>query len=371
MSARQQVLSCAYPHPAKGGSPCCQYTDRGPGHAGPAQRVHARRGRGRGAHAPAAAGAAHIPGRRGARRREGHTGAGAAWGPIPWTCRLPRPPQRPARPCWPRSPPAGTGAAWARGRRRRRPGRCTRQRRASPSPPASTTKVATAIAALACSARRAVHHARRQEAGDSGAGRRRGSDTRSLPGIPPPTTRSPATLRARGADRHGRSRPGGPLPVRLGYDASLYSGPGMAPGWTEAYVTSGNVTPITALEVDQGRLTPGGAPEDSDDPVNFRPRSEDPAAADRHGVRGVSATDGITVTGTPPSRGARGRPGRSARQLAAAVGHGRADDAGKQQRDRGEPGPARRDRHGPARLVRRRATAETAVLRRLGSPAPM
>ena len=45
----------------------------------------------------------------------------------------------------------------------------------------------------------------------------------------------------------------------------------MAPGWTNGYVTTGNVTPITSLEVDQGRLTASGKPEDADDPVNFRP----------------------------------------------------------------------------------------------------
>ena len=39
--------------------------------------------------------------------------------------------------------------------------------------------------------------------------------------------------------------------VRLSYDVSLFTGPLMAPGWITSYVTTGNVTPITAPEVDQ------------------------------------------------------------------------------------------------------------------------
>ena len=73
------------------------------------------------------------------------------------------------------------------------------------------------------------------------------------------------------AGQHRRS-------VRIGYDTSLYSGPGLAPGWTESYLTTGNVTAITPLEVDQGRLLPDGRPEDADDPGNLRPRSLTPAA---------------------------------------------------------------------------------------------
>ncbi len=40
-----------------------------------------------------------------------------------------------------------------------------------------------------------------------------------------------------------------------------------------SYISTGNVTPITSLEVDQGRLTVSGTPQDADDPDNFRPRS--------------------------------------------------------------------------------------------------
>ena len=86
---------------------------------------------------------------------------------------------------------------------------------------------------------------------------------------------------------------------RLGYDTTLYTGPQLAPGWPQAYVTTGNVTGITPLEADQGRLTPSGAPQDADDPGNFRPRSTDPAAQAAAAFRRFLAADGIHVLGQP------------------------------------------------------------------------
>ena len=83
----------------------------------------------------------------------------------------------------------------------------------------------------------------------------------------------------------------------------------MAPGWPQSYVTSGDVTQITSLEVDQGRLTSSGAPEDADDPVNFRPRSTDPVGVAVSAFRGYLASDGISVTGTPSATAV---PARSA-----------------------------------------------------------
>jgi D-alanyl-D-alanine carboxypeptidase/D-alanyl-D-alanine-endopeptidase (penicillin-binding protein 4) len=87
--------------------------------------------------------------------------------------------------------------------------------------------------------------------------------------------------------------------VSLGYDTSLYSGDGMAPGWTYGLVETGNVTPIVSLEADQGRLTRGGALEDSDDGTNFRPRTFDPAGLTVTAFAALLARDGITVSGGP------------------------------------------------------------------------
>jgi serine-type D-Ala-D-Ala carboxypeptidase/endopeptidase (penicillin-binding protein 4) len=109
----------------------------------------------------------------------------------------------------------------------------------------------------------------------------------------PATLSSLAGATARWLHAHGEHR------VRLAYDTSLFTGPLTAPGWTSSYVSTGNVTPITSLEVDQGRLTPGGSPQDADDPNNFRPRSFTPATDAAAAFAGFLRRDGIRVTGRP------------------------------------------------------------------------
>ena len=101
--------------------------------------------------------------------------------------------------------------------------------------------------------------------------------------------------------------------VRLAYDTSLFTGPDTAPGWTPSYISTGNVTPITSLEVDQGRLTPSGAPQDADDPANFRPRSGAPATEAADAFARLLRRSGIRVVGLP----AAGRQPRHATQVAA------------------------------------------------------
>jgi serine-type D-Ala-D-Ala carboxypeptidase/endopeptidase (penicillin-binding protein 4) len=85
--------------------------------------------------------------------------------------------------------------------------------------------------------------------------------------------------------------------VRLGYDVSLYSGPGLAPGWPQGYVTTGNVSVITPLEADQGRITRAGKPADNE--ASGGPRAADPAALAAASFAGFLAADGITVRGAP------------------------------------------------------------------------
>ena len=120
-----------------------------------------------------------------------------------------------------------------------------------------------------------------------------------------PCTLAAATARWLAA-RHART-------VRLTYDTSLFTGPSLAPGWTPGYISTGNVTPITSLEVDQGRLTRSGAPQDADDPSNYRPRSGTPAADAADAFARLLRRNGVRVVGLP----AAGRQPRHATQVAA------------------------------------------------------
>ena len=171
-----------------------------------------------------------------------------------------------------------------------------------PAAPASTEKVATAIAALDVLGANARFTTRVVDGPGSSIVLVGGGDATLAAGTPPasdypqpPTLKNLAAKTARTLKARHRTR------VQLEYDASLYTGPGMAPGWPNAYITTGNVTPISSLEVDQGRLTTSGAPEDADDPVNFRPRSTDPASVAASAFAGYLTSDGIHVTGSPSS----------------------------------------------------------------------
>ena len=170
--------------------------------------------------------------------------------------------------------------------------------------PASTAKLATSVAALdvlgpaARFATRVVAGQERDSIVLVGGG-----DPTLAAGQPPAADYpQPATLAELAARTAARLRARGRRSVRLGYDTSLYTGQDMAPGWTPAYVTTGNVTPITALEVDQGRLTAGGAPQDADDPANFRPRSASPAQQAAAAFAAFLQRDGIAVLGPPAPR---------------------------------------------------------------------
>ncbi|MBO0775981.1 MAG: D-alanyl-D-alanine carboxypeptidase/D-alanyl-D-alanine-endopeptidase, partial [Actinobacteria bacterium] len=116
----------------------------------------------------------------------------------------------------------------------------------------------------------------------------------------------PATLRSLAAATAGRLRARGETAVRLSYDSSLFTGPAMASGWTASYVSTGNVSPISALEVDQGRLTATGKPEDADNALDFRPRSLTPAADAARAFASFLAADGVRVRATAPGRAPAG-----------------------------------------------------------------
>jgi len=169
------------------------------------------------------------------------------------------------------------------------------------STPASTEKLVTSLAALAVLGAGARFTTRVVPGATPGrvilvGG---GDPTLAVNAFPAGDYPQPATLAALAAATARALKSEHRTSVSLGYDTSLFTGPGLAPGWPENYVSTGNVTPIVSLEVDQGRLTTTGTPEDSDDPYNLRPRSTDPAATAAGSFAALLTADGIRVSGTP------------------------------------------------------------------------
>lgn len=88
----------------------------------------------------------------------------------------------------------------------------------------------------------------------------------------------------------GRSR------VRLGYDATLFSGPAISPDWKPSYLTDNVVSPISPLWVDEGR-----------DPDTFI-RSADPAGAAADAFADALERRNIDVVGQPRAEAAPSDP---------------------------------------------------------------
>ena len=164
--------------------------------------------------------------------------------------------------------------------------------------PASTTKLATSVAALQVLGPAATFSTK-VETGATAAdivlvG---GGDPTLAAGTPPATDYpQPATLLQLAARTAQALRASGRHSVHLGYDTSLYTGPGLAASWAPDYVSTGNVSVITPLEADQGRLTARGAPEDIDE-ADLRPRAADPAAQAAAVFARYLRADGISVPG--------------------------------------------------------------------------
>jgi serine-type D-Ala-D-Ala carboxypeptidase/endopeptidase (penicillin-binding protein 4) len=165
--------------------------------------------------------------------------------------------------------------------------------------PASTNKLATSIAALQVLG----PSARFRTAVVTGASGSSvvlvGGGDPTLAAGPPPAADypQPATLQELAGQTAAALRARGRHRVQLGYDTSLYTGPGLAPGWPQSYVSTGNVSVITPLEADQGRVTPSGAPDDAE--ASGGPRSASPAALAAASFAGFLAADGIGVRGAP------------------------------------------------------------------------
>ncbi|MGW5349103.1 D-alanyl-D-alanine carboxypeptidase/D-alanyl-D-alanine endopeptidase [Streptomyces sp. NPDC004031] len=147
------------------------------------------------------------------------------------------------------------------------------RRSGTASTPASTTKLATAVAALGTLGDAYTLTTSTVATDDDRVVLVGGGDpTLTLDGLAADTA---TALRARGTTS-----------VHLGYDTSYYSGPTLHPiGVNE------NLAPVTALMVAEGRLDPG-----SSGPAT---RSLDPSRAAAQQFAHLLETHGITVTGSP------------------------------------------------------------------------
>jgi serine-type D-Ala-D-Ala carboxypeptidase/endopeptidase (penicillin-binding protein 4) len=149
---------------------------------------------------------------------------------------------------------------------------------ATATTPASTTKIATAVAALGV-----LGADRRLTTSVLAAGPGRivlvggGDPTLEVAGLAADTA---AALKARGTTR-----------VALAYDTSYFTGPEL-----HAIGPNDNLAPVSALMVREGRLDDSGS--------GPAPRAEDPARAAAEAFAALLAEHGIKVTGEPAHAGA-------------------------------------------------------------------
>jgi serine-type D-Ala-D-Ala carboxypeptidase/endopeptidase (penicillin-binding protein 4) len=133
--------------------------------------------------------------------------------------------------------------------------------------PASTTKVVTAVASMASlgpDARLSTRVVRGASPGSIvlvGGGDPTLASPRTAGGPVYPRPASLATL----ASRTARAlKAAGVSKVTVAYDDSLYTGPRTAATWKPGYVPEGSVAPVTALMIDEGRISRGGDQRVSD-----------------------------------------------------------------------------------------------------------
>jgi D-alanyl-D-alanine carboxypeptidase/D-alanyl-D-alanine-endopeptidase (penicillin-binding protein 4) len=169
------------------------------------------------------------------------------------------------------------------------------------STPASTTKVATAVASVAVLGANTRFTTKVVQTATGIVLVGGGDPALAVNDYPAGDYPQPATLASLAKQTATALRAHGRTSVHLDFDASLFQGAPYAPGWTDGVRTTGNATPIVSLEVDQGRLTRGGQPEDADDPTNFRVRTPHPAQMAIKAFVTELRNDGITITGAPGS----------------------------------------------------------------------
>ena len=164
--------------------------------------------------------------------------------------------------------------------------------------PASTNKVVTAVAALAALGPDEQFATRVVQGPNSGSGTAAtasivlvggGDPTLSTQGPASDPGYRPASLDDLAARTAAALQAKGVNSVTLGYDASVFGGPGLNPTWSAGY-TDGNVAPVVGLMVDEGRARA------ADD---LSPRVTDPAAVAAVDFAGRLAAHGVQVVGKP------------------------------------------------------------------------
>lgn len=105
------------------------------------------------------------------------------------------------------------------------------------------------------------------------------------------TSLVPASLQQLAASTARSLKSRGISRVRVGYDDSLFRGAAMHPSWSNSFPAAGIVAPVSALQVDQGRRSPGGIS-----------RVPDPADQAADTFAGQLAEAGVTVRGEPKQR---------------------------------------------------------------------
>ncbi len=161
--------------------------------------------------------------------------------------------------------------------------------------PASTTKLVTAVASLAVLGPDVRFATTVRAEGSTIVLVGGGDPDLAVNKYPSSAYPQPATLAALAAATARALKAQGRKSVTLGYDTSLFTGPDMAPGWSDSDISTGNVTSIVSLEADQGRLTQNGALEDGDDWANYRARTMDPVGLTVAAFANLLGQDGITV----------------------------------------------------------------------------
>ncbi|TDD46888.1 D-alanyl-D-alanine carboxypeptidase/D-alanyl-D-alanine-endopeptidase [Nonomuraea terrae] len=155
--------------------------------------------------------------------------------------------------------------------------------------PASTTKVVVCAAALASLGPDAKLATRVVQGAKPGAIVLVGGGDPMLAGpSAKPTYPKQASLSVLAARTAAALKKQGVQKITLSYDTSLFVGPAKSTGWKRNYIPDGEVAPVHALAMDEGRQ----------DPRSNTPRVSDPAEHAAEAFAGQLAKRGVAVSGS-------------------------------------------------------------------------